>query len=115
MNRRGFLLTSAAILAAPAAIAQPALTLEGAVEQAHARLWRERIDPYGVMLDYVGELPTPEDTRLGRPNAIGWWSPIENGPMFTGLYLPAACERARRTGRASSRAAWARMGSVIIR
>lgn len=67
------------------------------MEQSHAKLWRERIDPYGVILDYIGELPTPEDCRLGRPNAIGWWSPIENGPMFTGLYLPAACERARRT------------------
>jgi hypothetical protein len=72
-------------------------TLE-AVGQAHKELWASRIDANGVILDYVGELPTPEDCSLGRPNAIGWWSPIENGPMFTGLYLPAACERARRSG-----------------
>src|SRR5262249_50769691 len=45
----------------------------------------------------------PEDCRLGRPNAIGWWSPIEDGPMFTGLYLPAACERARRSGSPADR------------
>jgi hypothetical protein len=43
LNRRRFLLASAAILSAPTAMAQPAVTLEGAVEQAHARLWRERI------------------------------------------------------------------------
>lgn len=115
LNRRRFLLASAAILSAPTAMAQPAVTLEGAVEQAHARLWRERIDPYGVILDYVGELPTPEDTRLGRPNAIGWWSPIENGPMFTGLYLPAACERARRTGRAEDRANARRLSQGLLK
>ena len=69
-----------------------------AVDQAHVELWNRRIDKHGVILDYVGEIPTPEDCSLGRPNAIGWWSPIENGPMFTGLYLPAACERARRSG-----------------
>ena len=77
-------------------------TLE-AVEQAHTELWNTRIDTNGVVRDYVGETPTPEDCSLGRPNAIGWWSPIENGPMFTGLYLPAACERARRSGAADDK------------
>lgn len=72
-------------------------TLE-AVEQAHAALWSKFVDKHGVILDFVGDLPTPEDCTLGRPNVIGWWSPIEDGPMFTGLYLPAACERARRSG-----------------
>ncbi|MGV3485575.1 MAG: hypothetical protein ACO1RT_14250 [Planctomycetaceae bacterium] len=71
---------------------------DAAVEQAHAQLWDQRVDQHGIILDFWGELPTPEDCTLGRPNAIGWWSPIENGPMFTGLYLPAACERARRSG-----------------
>jgi hypothetical protein len=56
----------------------------------------------GLIRDFEGEIPTPEDCRLGKPNAIGWWSPIENGPMFTGLYLPAACERARRSGSADN-------------
>ena len=70
-----------------------------AIEQAHAQLGSRFMDPHGVLLDYVGETPSPEDCRLGRPNVIGWWSPIENGPMFTGLYLAAASERARRSGR----------------
>ncbi len=69
-----------------------------AIESAHSNLWSHFISPEGILRDYVGELPTPEDCKLGKPNAIGWWSPIENGPMFTGLYLPAVCERARRSG-----------------
>ena len=73
-------------------------SLSQAVEQAHSELWRKFVDRHGIIRDFVGELPTPEDCALGKPNAIGWWSPIENGPMFTGLYLPAACERARRSG-----------------
>ena len=76
----------------------PAPSVEQAVQQAHSELWRRFVDPYGIIRDFVGEIPTPEDCTLGRPNAIGWWSPIENGPMFSGLYLPAACERARRNG-----------------
>lgn len=76
----------------------------GAVEQCHAELWAKFVDEHGILRDFVGDLPTPEDCRLGRPNAIGWWSPIENGPMFTGLYLTAQCERARRTGTETDRA-----------
>lgn len=68
-----------------------------AVEQAHAILWSKFIGDDRLIHDYVGELPGPEDCRLGRPDAIGWWSPIENGPMFTGTYLAAICERARRS------------------
>ncbi|MCL4194690.1 MAG: hypothetical protein KJZ87_23330, partial [Thermoguttaceae bacterium] len=59
---------------------------------------------YGIIHDYVGELPAPEDCNLGKPNAIGRWSSIENGPMFTGLYLPAACRRACRSGNPSGAA-----------
>ncbi len=84
----------------PAVDAAPP-TLTQSVDQAHSELWQRFVDPHGIIRDYVGELPTPEDCKLGKPNAIGWWSPIENGPMFNGLYLPAACERARRSGAAA--------------
>ncbi len=75
--------------------------LAQAIDQAHTELWRRFVDPHGIIRDFVGDLPTPEDCKLGKPNAIGWWSPIENGPMFNGLYLPAMCERARRSGSAT--------------
>jgi len=74
-----------------------------AVEAAHQALWTRFVGPEGLIHDYVGELPTPEDCESGRPNAIGWWSPIENGPMFTGSYLAAFCERVRREGRPEDR------------
>jgi len=89
-------------------------TLE-AVEQAHAVLWAQRVDQHGIILDNLGDLPTPEDCRLGRPNAIGWWSPIEDGPMFTGLYLPAACERARRSGRPVDKANVRRLVAGLVK
>jgi len=28
--------------------------------------------------------------QAGKPNALGWWAPIENGAMFNGLYMDAA-------------------------
>jgi len=90
-------------------------SLAGAVEQAHAELWRRFVDPHGIIRDYVGELPTPEDCTLGKPNAIGWWSPIENGPMFTGLYLPAACERARRSGDSSDKEQAHRLAQGLLK
>ena len=90
-------------------------SLPQAVEQAHSELWRRFVDSFGIIRDYVGDLPTPEDCALGKPNAIGWWSPIENGPMFTGLYLPAACERARRSGNAADKDQARRLAQGLIK
>lgn len=86
-----------------------------AIEGAHGELWRRFVDRHGVIRDYEGELPTPEDCAVGRPNAIGWWSPIENGPMFTGLYLPAVCERARRSGDAANAAEAGRLAQGLLK
>jgi len=90
-------------------------TASAAIEAAHASLWQRLISPEGIMLDYVGELPTAEDCQCGRPNAIGWWSPIENGPMFTGLYLPAVCERARRSQAQKDRAEARRLAAGLMK
>ncbi len=76
----------------------PDRTTLASVEQAHATLWSKFIDQHGLIHDFVGVIPTPEDCALGKPNAIGWRTPLANGAMFTGLYLPAVCERARGTG-----------------
>jgi hypothetical protein len=112
-----WLSVSSLLVADPGSAATPGpgrTTLE-AVEQAHAVLWTKFVDNHGVIRDYVGETPTPEDCALGRPNAIGWWSPIENGPMFTGLYLPAACERARRSGEAADKANARRLAQGLLK
>ena len=88
--------------------------LTAAVEKAHNVLWSKFIGEDGLIHDFVGELPTPEDCRLGRPNAIGWWSPIENGPMFTGTYLVAMCERARRSGASADRQLASRLAEGLL-
>lgn len=99
MNRRTFLATSLATAVLPHLQAADAAT---AAEAAHAEIWRRFIDAHGLMLDFADldgsvSLPTPEECKLGKPNALGWWSPIENGAMFNGLYLDAALLRWRRT------------------
>lgn len=73
--------------------------IKDAAELAHRALW-QRYFPgnRGVLIDYASEngevvLPSPEDHRLGRPNALGWWSGAENGPFFTGLYLHGLMDR----------------------
>lgn len=67
-------------------------------EPAHREIWKRFIDKHGVMLDFTGldgsvPYPTPDECREGKPNALGWWSPIENGAMFSGLYMDAAVSR----------------------
>lgn len=73
-----------------------------AAEKAHAEIWRRFIDSHGVMLDFTALdgsviIPTPDECLVGKPNALGWWSPIENGAMFNGLYMDAAVNRWRHT------------------
>lgn len=71
--------------------------LAAAVGRLHSVLWRRLVDPRtGVLLDYAGpdgeaDIPTPDDCRACRPNALSWWTPIENGAFFNGLYLDALC------------------------
>jgi len=72
------------------------------VEQAHSEMWRRFVDKHGVILDFTDldgsvSLPTPEECREGKPNALGWWAPIENGAMFNGLYMDATVNRWRHT------------------
>ena len=90
-------------------------TLAAAVEDAHTNLVARFVGPEGLLRDYEGEIPTPADCRDCRPNAMGWWSPIENGPMFTGPYLEAVCVRARRTGSAEDRALARKLAGGLMR
>ncbi len=107
--------TIAFILAAVALHANAQKSISKAVEQANKELWAKFIDQYGIVRDFVGEIPTPEDCELGRPNVMGWWSPIENGSFFTGLYLSAACERARRSGNKTDRDKAKRLADGLLK
>lgn len=72
------------------------------VDKAHAEIWRRFVDPYNLVLDYCdldGSIirPTPEDCREMKPSALSWGVPVEDGPMFNGLYLDALCTRWKLT------------------
>ena len=64
-------------------------TTTDVLEKVNGRLEREFISAEGLLLDYVGDIPDAEEIAANRPNAMGWWTPIENGSMFTGEWLPA--------------------------
>lgn len=73
-----------------------------AIERAHAQIWSRFVDAHGVLIDYTDldgktDLPTPEECKAGKPNALGWYQPIENGAMFGGLYMDAAVNRWKRS------------------
>ncbi|HCO23551.1 MAG TPA: hypothetical protein DIT97_11010, partial [Gimesia maris] len=51
-------LTSLSAVPAAEPVTQPVLK---GVEQAHAELWDRFVDSYGIIHDFVGDLPTPED------------------------------------------------------
>ena len=87
---------------------------ERAVEQAHAELLKF-VGPSGLLLDYLGEIPTARDCAECRPNAKGWWTPIENGPMFTAPWLVAVCRRAEASGLAEDRALARRLAEGLLR
>lgn len=59
----------------------------------HGEVFRRFIRmPAGQFLDYADEngntvIPTPEECAANQPNILGWWTPIENGAFFGGLYL----------------------------
>jgi len=90
-------------------------TSETALAQAHDLLTKRFLGPEGLLFDYLGDLPTPKDCAEARPNAMGWWSPIENGPMFTGPYLSALCEKARRSRAETDRATCRKMAAGLLR
>jgi hypothetical protein len=69
-----------------------------AAQKLHEEIWRRFIDDYDILIDYAGldgaiPRPTPEECQQGKPNALGWWTPTENGSMFNGLYLDAIVHR----------------------
>jgi hypothetical protein len=68
------------------------------MEAAHREIWRRFIDEHGILVDFADAQgafarPTADEFRENRPNALGWWTPTENGSMFNGLYLDGLCQR----------------------
>ena len=109
-----------AMSAAAAAEPPPPRDVPAAVEGAHAEIWRRFVDEHNVILDYTdldGRIirPTPQDCREHKPSALSWGVPIEDGPMFNGLYLDALCNRWKRTGKEEDRAKARRLVDGLLR
>jgi hypothetical protein len=77
--------------------------LPPSIETLHQSLWKRFIaEPQGLLLDYTlgGDpslLPSAEEAVAGKPNAISWWTPMENGAFFSGLYLDGIVRRYQMT------------------
>jgi hypothetical protein len=89
-------------------------------EAVHDEIWRRFIDVHGVMIDFtaldgVVDLPTPEECREGKPNALGWFQPIENGAMFGGMYMDAAVLRWERSRDAADAAKARRLMEGLLK
>lgn len=83
--------------------------MEEAVEQAHRELWRRFIDPtWHTFYDHAGldgrvVIPTAEECRADKPNAMSWDISITDGAMFGGFYMEAAIHRWKITKQAEDR------------
>jgi hypothetical protein len=86
----------------------PLARLHACADTVHRNIWSRFVGPDNVLYDYAGLqgevlLPTPEECAENKPNAFGWWSPIENGAFFNGDYLLAQCARYERLRTEESR------------
>ena len=72
------------------------------LERLHHQVWSRFVRmPQGHLLDYAdpnGEttIPTAQECARSMPNVLGWWTPIENGAFFGGLYAYALIEQYER-------------------
>ena len=92
-----------------------------AIEKAHHELWRRFIDSrwhtiYNhADLDGTVVLPTAEECRADKPNALSWDISISDGAMFGGLYMEAAVHRSTITGKAEDRDKATRIADGLVK
>lgn len=91
------------------------MQFEPAVEAMHEALWSRFVDPFDIIVDYVGPLPTPEECRLSRPNGLSWGVPNENGAFFNGDMLDGALHRWELTGEEADRQQARRLVDGLMR
>ncbi|MGA0559572.1 hypothetical protein ACO2Q8_23130 [Larkinella sp. VNQ87] len=94
----GFCAFQPPVLKAPESAAHSGASDSLNMENAHREIWRRFIDAHSILLDFADtngrfDRPTAAEFRDNKPNALGWWTPTENGAMFNGLYLDGICQR----------------------
>ncbi|PAW78796.1 MAG: hypothetical protein B9S32_05285 [Verrucomicrobia bacterium Tous-C9LFEB] len=114
MLKNGLLIAVALLMPRMHAVEIPA-----EVKAMHDDIWQRFISPHGIVLDYNTldgkvEIPNADECENGKPNALSWWTPIENGPFFSGLYLDAIVRRWKLTGSEVDRAKAKRLADGLI-
>ncbi|MCX6898557.1 MAG: hypothetical protein NT105_07640 [Verrucomicrobia bacterium] len=95
--------------------------MDETVEKAHRELWRRFIDPtWHTFYDHAGldgkvVIPTAEECRTGKPNAMSWDISITDGAMFGGFYMDAAIHRWKITNQAEDRQKVRRIASGLMK
>lgn len=95
--------------------------MDEAVEHAHRELWRRFIDPTWHTVRNQADpdgnvvLPTPEECRADKPNALSWDISVTDGAMFGGMYLEAAVYRWQITNQAEDRENARRIASGLMK
>ncbi len=94
---------------------QPLNDARHKVDIVHKVMAENFISEDGLVYAYKGELPDAIDCERGFPNALGYWTVIENTPMFTGSYLSAMVVRAERLGTQESAEECKRMADGLMK
>jgi hypothetical protein len=95
--------------------------MDEAIQHAHRELWRRFIDPtWHTFYDHADMdgkvvLPTPEECRTDKPNALSWDISVTDGAMFGGLYMEAAIHRWRITSQAEDREKARRIAAGLMK
>ncbi|MEW6359659.1 MAG: hypothetical protein AB1696_25200 [Planctomycetota bacterium] len=95
--------------------------MDEAIEKANCELWRRFIDPtWHTFYDHAGldgevVLPTAEECRANKPNALSWDISVTDGAMFGGMYMEAAIHRWQITKQAEDREKARRIASGLMK
>ncbi len=101
------------------ALPTPSEIAEKNIERAHQEIWKRFIDKNNILIDFtdlngIYHRPTKEEFLTNKPNALAWWTPVENGSMFNGLYLDGICHRWMKTKSSSDREKARRLAGGLL-
>lgn len=91
------------------------------MRRAFIQLEEKKVDRQsGLLLNYTdddgrAQMPDARDYYYGRPNHMGWNTPVEDGAYYNGFYLDALCCRAQYLGDVRAAHAARRVASGLVR
>ena len=75
---------------------------EKQVDLINSEIWGRFVANSNTLVEYTDldgklNLPLPSEVVDGMPNALGWWSPLENASFFGGIFMDGAIKRWQHT------------------